>query len=164
MLQRSGQWYQSVVRSGGPIGDPVSDPLDVLVGGPVFGLVDGPVCVVRLKHVLLHTTACQLQMPGDGWQAGLCLGSNIPKEPDSDRDRLVRLAVRSVVRSLLQSAIRPVLWSVVRFLVWSMVESVVGSVRYVVRSKHVLLHTRACQLQMPGYWSASSPKPVSDCP
>ena len=44
MLQRSGQWYQSVVRSGGPIGDPVSYPLDALVGGPVCGLVDGPVC------------------------------------------------------------------------------------------------------------------------
>ena len=56
---------------------------------------------------------------------------------------VVRLAVRSVVRSVDQS----VVW----FVVWWMVQFVVRAVCG--PSKHVLLHTMACQLQMLGFWS-----------
>ena len=63
--------------------------------------------------------------------------------------------VRSVIQSAIRSVVRSVIWSMVRFVVWSMVQSVVRPVRSLVRSKHVLLHTAACQLQMVGYWSAS---------
>ena len=63
--------------------------------------------------------------------------------------------VRSVIQSAIRSVVRSVIWSLVRFVVWSMVQSVVRPVRFLVRSKHVLLRTTACQLQMLGYWSAS---------
>ena len=63
--------------------------------------------------------------------------------------------VRSVIQLAIRSVVRSVIWPMVRLKIWSMVQSVVWPVRSLVRSKHVLLHTTACQLQMLGYWSAS---------
>ena len=63
--------------------------------------------------------------------------------------------VRSVIQLAIRSVVRSVIWSIVRFVVWWMVQCVVRPVRSLVRSKHVLLHTTACQLEMLGYWSAS---------
>ena len=68
---------------------------------------------------------------------------------------MVWSVVRSVIQSAIRSVVRSVIWSMVRFVVWSMVQSVVRPVGFLVRSKHVLLHATACQLQMLGYWSAS---------
>ena len=63
--------------------------------------------------------------------------------------------VRSVVRSMVRSAIQSAIWP------WSG-QSVVRSVRSVVRSKHVLLHTpsMAGWLQMPGHRSPQAGFPL----
>ena len=63
--------------------------------------------------------------------------------------------VRSVVQvcGLVSGPVGDPVGNPVRSVVWSMVQFVVQSVRSAGPSKHVLLHTTACQLQMLGYWS-----------